>query len=392
MRRIYIPLLLLLCPFTIGADNFSDVLNTIVTNNLTTKYNVASDYAKIEEMKGENQLEAPEVEFERVWGAKNVGNKWGLSVTQSFDWPGVYKARKEAISKSEYAMHYLRESSMLDVRMEVRLALIDLIYTRQKMNVTKGLSESMGKLMESYRIAAERGEETRLDYNKVVIEKIQIDREFKSLEGQFAVAVSSLESLNGGESVTPLLDAIGDSYPDYTLSQLAPTPDAIKEKDPQYAAAMASIEANKSLVKVEKMSRIPGFSIGYVHENEMGDNFNGFSFGITLPFLTGKSKVRAANLQTEALNFEAEIILTQRVAEMNGVYKQAQAIHDFINEYEPVINSDSNLLLLKKAFDGGQISLLTYLQEVAYFRTAYNDYLDTVYEYQQALAKLSRYM
>ena len=80
MRRIYIPLLLLLCPFTIGADNFSDVLNTIVTNNLTTKYNVASDYAKIEEMKGENQLEAPEVEFERVWGAKNVGNKWGLSV------------------------------------------------------------------------------------------------------------------------------------------------------------------------------------------------------------------------------------------------------------------------------------------------------------------------
>lgn len=391
MRRIYLPLLFVLNAFMVTADNFSEAMNTIVSNNLSVKYNEASDAAKLEELKGENILEAPEVEFEHVWGAENIGRKWNLSVSQSFDWPGVYEARKESIRTSGVAMQYLRESAMLDVRAEVKTALIDLIYTRRKIDAISGLSESMGKLVEIYRTAVEKRELTRLDYNKAVLEKIDMDRELKSLKGELAVLVSQLEALNGGKSVSSIIEKLGDEYPGYTLSDLVPNTDMVKERDPQYAAAMASIDANKSLVKVEKLNRFPGFSLGYVHEYEMGEKFNGFSIGITLPFLTGKNKLKAARLQTEALNYEADMQLTERVAELNGIYRQAVALHDLIEQSEPVIMDGANFELLKKALDGGQISLLTYLQEVHYFRAAQSDFLDTVYQYQLALAKLSRY-
>lgn len=57
----------------------------------------------------EKILEAPEVEFSRVWNTESGGeNKWSLSVSQSFDWPGVYAARREATRSSRSAMHFLR--------------------------------------------------------------------------------------------------------------------------------------------------------------------------------------------------------------------------------------------------------------------------------------------
>ncbi|MDE6116571.1 MAG: TolC family protein, partial [Duncaniella sp.] len=113
--------------------------------------------------------------------------------------------------------------------------------------------------------------------------------------------------------------------------------------------------------------------------------------GMSLPFLYGKNKVKAARFETEALALDAEMRLTQRMGELTGLYKQAVVLGDFVDKYEKVIRDESNLQLLKKAFDGGQISFLTYLQEVHYFYLANNDYLDTRHQYQQALAKLSRY-
>lgn len=391
MRCFYIAAALLMQAFMLHADTFSDVMNTIVANNLTEKYSVASDAAKIEGMRGENTLDAPDVEFEHVWGGKGIGNKWSFSVSQSFDWPGVYAARREAIHTSQTAMQYLRESALMDVRMEVRLALVDIIYTRQKINAITVLAESMDRLVETYRAAVERGEQTRLDYNKAVIEKIYADRELKSLEGEYDILVSSLESLNGGKDVNELLKHLGDEYPGWTLADLVPNPELIRKRDPQYAAAMAALEAGRLQANVAKLSLYPGFSVGYVHENEQGEKYNGFSIGMSLPFLYGKNKVKASRFETEALALDAEIQLTQRMGELTGLYKQAVVLGDFVDKYEKVIHDESNLQLLKKAFDGGQISFLTYLQEVHYFYLANNDYLDTRHQYQQALAKLSRY-
>lgn len=393
MKRINILfVLLLLSASTVKANGFDDVVNTIAANNLTAKFNMANDEAALEEMRNENTLEAPEIGFDHLWGdSKEVGNKLSVSISQSFDWPGVYAARRDAIRKSSYAMQYLRESSMMDIKMEIRQILIDIIYNRQRVTALSNLSESMATLVETYRVLMEQQQQTRLDYNKAVIEKIDIDRELESLKGQYAVLVSSLEALNGGKTVGELLETIGDNYPQVELSSLLPNPTLIKERDPQYAAAMASIEANRSLVKVEKLSRLPGFSLGYVHELENGDRFDGFSFSISLPFLKKGHNVKAAKLKGEALNYEAEIQVAQRVAEMNGAYRHASELRKLIDKYTPVIGSDSSFELLKKALDAGEISFITYLQELHYFHTARINYLDTLYEYNQALAKLARY-
>lgn len=384
-------IVLSLLPNVTFASDFDDVVNTVLSNNLSLKYGVADNVATIEELKAENTLEAPEVSFESLWGSKDAGDKRNFSIGQSFDWPGVYSARREAVKKSETAMQYLRESEIMAVRTEVRVALIDIINVRQRIATTKKICDGMATMVNYFKDAVEKGLETRLDYNKAVIEHVNAARELKTLKSEEAVLLAGLQNLNGGQSVGELVDKLGDHYPNANLETLRPDRETLRMKDPAIAASTASLEAQKSLVKVEKRSLLPGFSVAYLHEWEAGETFNGFSVSVTLPFLTQRRKAKAAVMRLEAQTLESELSLIKLESELQGEYETALGYQELLKEYRGVMDDDSNFELLKKALDAGQINFLTYMQELNYFLSARRDFLDIHYRYHLALARLQRY-
>lgn len=377
--------------FYASASDFDRVLETVVSNNLSLKYAESENKAAIAAMKAENTLEAPEIGFESLWGAKGIGDKRNFSISQGFDWPGVYAARRDAIRKSQSAMQFLSESSQLETRQEVRLLLIDIIYTKQRIASTEKICEGLASMMTAFKKAMEEGNETRLDYNKAVIEKIAAERELKTLKGEYASMLASLQVLNGGHDVTDLVMALGETYPEADLASLRPDLENLRAKDPAIAAVKAQAEAEKSLVRMEKRSLLPGFSLSYNHEWEMGDRFNGFSISMSLPFLTGKKNVKAALLRSQTAEMQQEMELIRLSAAMSGDYDKALQLRELLDQYEGVMNDDSDFVLLKKAFDGGQINFLTYMQELNFFLGARRDFLETLYNYHQTVARLQRY-
>ena len=62
-----------------------------------------------------------------------------------------------------------------------------------------------------------------------------------------------------------------------------------------------------------------------------------------------------------------------------------------IAEYAPIVEDNAPIELLRKAFVAQQITLLNYMDEENYFLQAHREYLDLVYEYQQAVARLMYY-
>ena len=76
---------------------------------------------------------------------------------------------------------------------------------------------------------------------------------------------------------------------------------------------------------------------------------------------------------------------------MSGDYEKALRYRELLDQYEGVMNDDSNFELLRKAFDGGQINFLTYMQELNFFLGARRDFLETQYNYYQTVARLQRY-
>ena len=378
-------------PIAAGANTFDDVLSEVMSNNLTGRAEAARAEAQTEGILGENTLESPEVEFSRVWNTEAGGeNKWSLSVSQSFDWPGVYAARREAARTSRIASQYLVESTLLDLRMEVSTLLIDIIYNAQLIEMQSELVDRMNRMEAYYKKAADAGSETRLDYNKTVLERIAVHRELHSMEAQRETLLASLQALNGGKDVTELAKRLGSLYPIMPAVENL-SAELIKERDPQYAAALASVEAAKSMVKVEKRLRIPGFTLGYEHEVEGTETFNGFSIGLTLPVWGRKHQIKAGTLEAEAALMDAEMALARRLAEMEGDRRQLASLRTILDEYEPVVNDKANYELLHKALTAGQINFLTFIQEANYFIAAKRDYIDTLYEYNLTLTRLSRY-
>ncbi len=374
-----------------SASDFDKVLNTVVSNNMALKYADAENQAAIASLKSENTLDAPEIGFESLWGAKGIGDKRNFSISQGFDWPGVYAARREAIRKSQTAMQYLQESAMIEARQEVRLLLIDIIYAKQRIAATEKICDGLSSLQKTFRKAVDEGNETKLNYNKSVIEKIAAERELKTLRGEYAAMLASLRAMNGGKDVEDLVASVGDVYPEVDLASLRPDVENIKVKDPAIAAMKADAEVQKSLLKVEKRSLLPGFTLGYSHEWEMGDRFNGFSVAVSLPFITGNKKVKASRLQVRASEMQQEMELIRLSAAMSGDYEKALQYRELLDQYEDIMNDNSDFELLKKAFDGGQINFLTYMQELNYFLAARRDFLETLYNYNCALARLQRY-
>lgn len=374
-----------------SASDFDKVLNTVVSNNMALKYADAENQAAIASLKSENTLDAPEIGFESLWGAKGIGDKRNFSISQGFDWPGGYTARREAIRKSQAAMQYLQESAMIEARQEVRLLLIDIIYAKQRIAATEKICDGLSSLQKTFRKAVDEGNETKLDYNKSVIEKIAAERELKTLRGEYAAMLASLRAMNGGKDVEDLVASVGNVYPEVDLASLRPDVENIRAKDPAIAAMKADAEVQKSLLKVEKRSLLPGFTLGYSHEWEMGDRFNGFSVAVSLPFITGNKKVKASRLQVRASEMQQEMELIRLSAAMSGDYEKALQYRELLDQYEDIMNDNSDFELLKKAFDGGQINFLTYMQELNYFLAARRDFLETLYNYNCALARLQRY-
>ena len=78
-------------------------------------------------------------------------------------------------------------------------------------------------------------------------------------------------------------------------------------------------------------------------------------------------------------------------ASLDSDYAKAQSLKRKLDRLGPVIDTTDNLRLLRMALDGGELSLLEYLQESNYFIEAIREYNAASYGYACALASLDRY-
>ena len=121
-------------------------------------------------------------------------------------------------------------------------------------------------------------------------------------------------------------------------------------------------------------------------------HFNGFSVGVTLPVYSRKHSLAAVRSRRMAAEFSSESLRMQLEQTVRVDFAGATTLRSQIALYAPVVENVNNLALLRKALDGGQLSLLDYLQEVSYFLRARLDFIDLNTEYTRTAFALSRYL
>ncbi len=389
MKKIY-SLILIFLALTTVAQDYETLLKTIVANNPDIATMEASIESEVLSIKSENNLPDTDVDFEHQWGPKEVGNKWSVGISQGFEWPGVYSERRKAAQSATDAMTFLKRSNYLDKLLEVKLLFIDIVNTRKNIAVMDEVLNHMTQLKEKYHNGYHQGEVTILDVNKIDIEYISVSRRCNELKTQLTILENSLTAFNGGKDCSAITAVLNDYPQDMILSEVDYV-EMIKQNDPMLGYNSFMTKSQASTAKAAKLKNLPGFSLGYLHVNELGTHFNGFKIGLSLSLFSNRNKVAASKALLRSLENEGTSVEVAKLSEMYSDRAKVLMLHKEINEYRPVFEDSNNIALLKKALDGGEISLLTYLQEVNYFLSAQREYMDIVYQYHYSLARLNRY-
>lgn len=368
-------------------NGFLQIAGDIARNSAAYKADMARMTSEVEELKAGNVLENPEVEFEHLWSAGPSENKWNAGISQSFDWPGAYRARSRAAEALSVAQTQALNQTFQSLEQRAAELMAGYIAAKRKLDILSGIHESMQQLRAHYEKAWESGETTILDLNKMKIEVVRSGTELEQAHAEFDAVKAELTAMAPDAEATQEALQLTD-FPYMPLEEL----DAymqLAQTSPEVMYQSALIDAQNANASAARTQRLPGFNLGYVHAFEEGTHFNGFSVGLSLPVYSRKHSVAAATLLAEAARFDRSSALRQLETKIIADHSAAVAFRKQMELYAPVVEGVNNLALLRKALDGGELSLLDYLQETGYFMRARLDYLDISRDYTLLLIRLA---
>lgn len=392
MKKIIYILVLACVPSFISAQNAIDkILASVSENNLELKASEADLQSQTYSIKSLNNLNDPNIDLDYTFGGKDIGNKWDITVTQDFDWPGLYASRSKGNKARISALSYLTMMKRMEILLQAKQVCIDLVNINKQIVLQQKVYENIDNLYQLYQKGYQHGEINILDINKLKIERINTNQVLTELLVQKKVVLESLKALNGNIPVDESVLSSLTDYPVAEIKSLSYYSEPISTVDPEINYGSKSVEADKIDIKSSKLGWFPSFSVGYKHSNETGISFDGFVVGVSIPLFSNRNKVKAAEAAYLSKSLMQQNLHISKSTKINAQYSSLLILDKQINDYNGALNDTQNFDLLYKALKGGQISLLEYLVESKYFLDAQKNLLSIEYSFNQQLAELEKY-
>lgn len=376
-------------PAVAPAVTLEEVLEQIKKNNADLKYASAQIEAQTAELKTTNNLSNPTIDGSYLFGNDAAGDKWEVGVSQEFDWPGLYSARGAANKAQIEAIRRSYSVTKQSVLFEAYNLCLDIVSCNRSIAFQKGVMDNLNKLYDTNMKAFSHGEVSIIDVNKLKIERIALQQTLDNLVAKRDAKVIELEGYNSNlpiEGVKTL-----DFYSDNALLPMSDYLAEAKANSPLIAQSRAELVADEKYTKVASAQGLPKFNLGYKHSKEDGYNFNGVTFGMSLPVFENRGKMKAAKAKYIISQYACDNAEADVENEVRTNYQTAQSLQKQLNGYREALDGVDNVSVLNKALNGGQISLLTYLQELRYFVDAKAVMLEVESDYHRALAVLNKY-
>ena len=384
MKATILSIAALLIAATAGAQTVDDVLRSVEMNNLELKALLKGNEASSLELKQQNSLDDLSVEYSPFFNANVSGMASSeLVVTQGFDFPTLYGARRKAnrLQGEVKEMEYL--TARRDVLLAAKSLCLDLIYMNKRRALLDERRRNADELMAMYTEKYDNGDATALELNKVKMERMNLETELVQAEAGRNTALQQLRALNGDKPVEleateyPALPAVGDGEL-YGRAVAA---------DLSVRTAEASVKAAEQDVKVNRQSWIPKIEVGYRRNTDGDDASNGFLIGGSIPLFSSKNKVKAAKARrTEAQMRQAEA----RVKAESGARAKVDEIRRLRSAaaaYDVPLMRQT-LKLLRTAVENGEISVTDYYVEADGVYRNMQAYIDVERLYQGSMAEI----
>lgn len=388
MRTIIITMLVLFAGITLNAqNNINPVLSSIEENNTTLK----ALREQVEADKLQNKtgifLDDPEVGFNYLWGnPSNIGNRTDFSVSQTFDIPTITGMKSRLANGRNNLVEWQYKADRMNILLEAKQYCIELIYYNSLLKELYLRLEHAETIAKGYKDRMDRGDVSILEYNKVNLNLSTIQGEISRMEVERDALLAQLKRLNGG------IDVVFNDA-DYGSRELPLNFNdwyvQAEDKNPVLAYVRNEIEVSQKQVSLSKAMNLPKFTAGYMSEKVVGQRYQGVSLGISIPLWSNKNQVKQAKASVAAAQSREADTKQQFYSQLQIQYSKAMGLKTTADKYRRSLANVNNTILLKKALDAGEISLLDYMVEMGLYYDNVNQTLAAERDYQLAFAELA---
>lgn len=379
MKKFLTLISILICSSTIAQEKIDLILEEIQKNNQELKALESDIKASLLEMKAENTISGPSVEYSPFYTKGYHGMASSeLVVSQEFDFPTLYRDRSRQTKAEGKALESLYETRKREILLEARLLYYDIIRLNQLVDLSEERMNQLDQMLSLVQKRQNAGDANALEINKTRLERMQVSQYLVEILNEQQNTLLELQQLNGGQPVTceertfPVLPAPSEPYP----TEL-----------PEVKSAQAQLEASRQKEQLAEKNWLPKLSIGYRRNTEEKTKLNGFLVGAAFPLFSkslqsrsAQQRVQSEERRLEALKIEIE---TQQKSRHNELLR-IQGILD---------HSDTQLLretleLLKTAMQHGQITALQYYDECSEIYNQLSNHINLHCKYVQRYTEL----
>lgn len=232
------------------AGDIAPVLQEIERNNLELKALRSENRASVLDMKGENSLEAPSVEYSPFFrnGVSGVASS-ELVVSQEFDFPTLYAARNKSVKLQQEALDYEYQAARRNVLLTATQKCFDLVMLDRMRGVLDERMANADELLGLYEKKFAEGGATSIEMNRIKMERMDLQAELLQNETMRKKIVQEMSLLNGEQPLS--VEAL--SYPEIKAVESI---EALRKEIVDNDAGVHAAEASVALSQQEILSLI----------------------------------------------------------------------------------------------------------------------------------------
>ena len=172
----------------IAQSPFQALISSVITANGEVNAAIASNEAALASARADNALPGLEVDFEHLWGENGTPNRYSAGISQEFEMPWVYSARRSAIDAQARAVDYAKAAIWADKALAVKLLIVDIINARQRLDFYLEIGRNLAAVDSLTQRSFHLGNATVLDVRKAQLSILENDRAIDACRADLAAA------------------------------------------------------------------------------------------------------------------------------------------------------------------------------------------------------------
>ena len=381
------------CWWSVGgfaqSTTIESILKQVEQNNRELK--ALSEYAESEALalKAGNNLPNPQFEtFYLPLGRHAAGNYTEFQLSQSFEFPTVYRARSGLIAQQTAELDWQYKAKRQEILAQAKDYCLNLVYLNKRLVAELLRVEQAQQVFKQLQELYKKEQVGLLELNKAKVAWMQEQFKVRQLESDRKSLLLLLAGLNGGNKIsfsateydTPLHLAAKDSLWQQKLL-----------KDPLMAQLKQQEVIARQRLRLARNKTLPNLMAGFNSQGVRGERFSGVYVGVSIPLWGNRNKVKAARARVSFRESLATSAVAQGYASFGKEFNDYQFMLSGFREYETTLSGLNSDKLLLQAYQLGELSFLEYYMELQFYRQAYDAMLEIQYQLYKSQNKLLKH-